>query len=60
MIGFLTYLQIFFLFVVYPGLAGTYAEGGIGTVEFFLSAAIAALLQYISCKELEKQILKRV
>lgn len=60
MVGFLTYLQMFFFLFVYPGFAGTYANGEIGTLEFFLSATFAAALQYISWKKLKKQIMKRV
>ena len=53
-------MQVYFVLAVYPGLAGTYASGGMGTCEFLLSAASAGLLQYAAYRILKKLIRKRV
>ncbi len=60
MIDLLFYMQVYFVLAVYPGLAGTYASGGMGTCEFLLSAASAGLLQYAAYRILKKLIRKRV
>lgn len=56
----LLYVHIYFLLAVYPGLAGTYASGGMGTFGFLFSTAAAGLMQYALYRILQKLIRKRV
>lgn len=60
MIDLLFYMQVYFVLVVYPGLAGTYANGGMETCGFLLSVATAGLLQYATYRILKKLIKKRL
>lgn len=59
MVDLLFYMQVYFVLAVYPGLAGTYASGGMETCGFLLSVAAAGVLQYATYRILKKLIRKR-